>query len=58
VEGGIASFLVAVSTFRGVVMSLGRSFEEIDLSKEVAEEGYIQRSVVVEKVVVKLELEI
>jgi hypothetical protein len=46
VEGGIASSLVVVSTFRRVVMSVGRGSEETDLWKE---------EVVGEEMMVKLE---
>jgi hypothetical protein len=56
VEGGIASSLVAVSTFRRAVMSVGRSSGEIDLSKEeVAGEGCIRYWLVVEERMVKAE---
>jgi hypothetical protein len=55
-EEGIASSLVVVSTFRRAVMSVGRSSEETDLSKEeVVGEGCIRYSLVVEEMMVKLE---
>jgi hypothetical protein len=56
VEGGIASSLVAVSTFRRAVMSVGRSSGETDLSKEeVAGEGCIRCWLVEEERMVKEE---
>jgi hypothetical protein len=56
VEEGTASSLVAVSTFRRVVMIVGRSSEETDLWKEeVVGEGCIRYSLVVDEMMLKLE---
>jgi hypothetical protein len=56
VEGGTASSLVAVSTSRRAVMTVGRSSEETDLWKEeVVGEGCIRYSLVVDEMMVKLE---